>query len=257
MAASTDSDILSTFFSGHPYLNQGRGIVTVARYGPIDRRRDAGTERRAEIMSPLTSRLFLSFFIAMAVIIAGGAVGASEAADERVVVAGNPCNPCAARNPCSMKNPCAARARVRTPSGNTPIRKYRMTEYEEVRAMGEKLWVDTTLGKSGTSCNTCHPGGAALKDTPWPKYIAMADDVLTLDQMINFCMKNPMQASPLAWNSQKMTALASYVTGHAGAAAAANPCNPCATKNPCSTKNPCNPCATKNPCSTKNPCGSD
>ena len=27
----------------------------------------------------------------------------------------------------------------------------------------------------------------------------------------------------------------------------ANPCNPCAGKNPC---NPCNPCAVKNPCKT-------
>lgn len=55
--------------------------------------------------------------------------------------------------------------------------------------------------------------------------------------------------------------------------AAANPCNPCAMKNPCmgnpcaakknpcnpcGMKNPCNPCAAKNPCNpcaAKNPCG--
>jgi cytochrome c len=84
----------------------------------------------------------------------------------------------------------------------------------------------------------------------------MADDILTLDQMINFCMKNPMKGKPLGWNSQRMTALAAYVTAHSdGGAGGANPCavNPC---NPCAGKNPCaaNPCAGKNPCGPRNPC---
>ncbi len=37
-------------------------------------------------------------------------------------------------------------------------------------------------------------------------------------------------------------------TAIAGESKTANPCNPCAAKNPC---NPCNPCAAQNPC---NPC---
>jgi cytochrome c len=82
----------------------------------------------------------------------------------------------------------------------------------------------------------------------------MADDTLTLDQMINFCMINPMKGKRIEWNSQKMTALAAYVASHSGAT------NPCSVKNPCGV-NPCasNPCATKNPCGTNpcsaNPCG--
>jgi len=115
------------------------------------------------------------------------------------------------------------------------IRKYRMTDEAAVLRLGERLWTDTTLGRSGSSCSTCHPGGALLNSRPYPKYIGMADDVLTLDQMINFCMKNPMKAKPLGWNSQKMTALAAYVTAHSGGAAA----------NPCSAKNPCNPCGVR------------
>ncbi len=174
----------------------------------------------------------------------------------------NPCsNPCATQNPCAnpcaVKNPCS----MKDSSGNSPIRKWRLTDYESVLDRGERLWVDSTLGKSGSSCSTCHPGGALLNAKPYPKYIKMANDILTLDQMINFCMINPMAGRPLKWNSQKMTGLAAYVANHSGHA---NPCsmkNPCAVNpcsaNPCSV-NPCgasNPCSMKNPCSFKNPCG--
>ncbi len=166
----------------------------------------------------------------------------------------NPCgiiNPCGAKmsNPCGMSNPCSAKMK------NKPIRNYPLKDYGKVVDRGERLWVDSTLGKSGLSCSTCHPKGKTsnLNSKPYPKYIKMADDVLTLDQMINFCMVNPMKGKPLGWNSQKMTSLAAYVSNNSTGVA-----NPCGTKNPCAINNPCstnNPCAVKNPCSTKNPCG--
>ncbi|MDH3973729.1 MAG: hypothetical protein OEV42_05565 [Deltaproteobacteria bacterium] len=66
---------------------------------------------------------------------------------------------------------------------------------------------------------------------PFPHYVEMPNDVVTLDQMINYCMEIPMEAKPLPWKSDKMTALAAYyqhlVKKHKG------------MKNPCSMKNPC------------------
>ena len=102
---------------------------------------------------------------------------------------------------------------------------------------GEKLWNDKKLGTSGASCATCHPNGKDLKKAPFPKYIKMADDILTLDQTINFCLLNPMKGKPLPGSSVEMTALAAYAQANAkeeGGAA-----NPCAVKNPCAIKNPC------------------
>lgn len=177
----------------------------------------------------------MTVFLAVMLIMAGGVADNARAARK------NPCskNPCAAINPCAMKNPCAAK---QAGAQNKPIRKYRMTDQAKVLKLGEKLWNDPELGKSGSSCATCHPGGALLNSKPYPKYIGMADDVLTLDQMINFCMKNPMQAKPLEWNSQNMTALAAYVTANSGGEANPSATNPC---NPCAGKNPCNPCGAR------------
>ena len=160
----------------------------------------------------------------------------------QVAKAMNPCNPCS-------KNPCSKKSEFR--------KKGFMAEAEAVSS-GEKLWNDPKLGKSGLSCNTCHKGGQSLhldKVGPFPHFVKMPNDVVTLDQMINFCMLKPMKAKPLRWDSRELTALAAYyqqiVMEHKGGAVK-NPCNPCVKKmmNPC---NPCNPCAKKmkNAC---NPC---
>jgi len=209
--------------------------------------------------------LSLALIIAAALLFTVATAPSAEAKER-----GNPCgvNPCSVKNPCGVQNPCS----MKGASDNSPIRKWRMTNSAKVADLGERLWVDSTLGKSGLSCSTCHPGGAQLNSKQYPKYIGMADDILTLDQMINFCMVNPMKGKRIKWNSQKMTALAAYVVSHSCATnpcstknpcgvnpCSANPCgsNPCSTANPCAS-NPCgvNPCAT-NPCATKNPCGAN
>lgn len=181
----------------------------------------------------------------------------------------NSCNPCSKKmrnacNPCSKKmknacnpcgggfldgpaNPCAA---VPADQMNF-LRDDKFKNLNETIAYGEKLANDPSLGNSGKSCNECHKGGRAFKKSfllPYPHYVKMPKDVVTLDQMINFCMINPMQTDPLPYSSREMTAIAAYVMDvypqeYAAKRAAANPC---AAKNPCAV----NPCA-GNPCSMK------
>ena len=134
-------------------------------------------------------------------------------------------------------NPCSSKVKQ--------IRKYPLNSMDDVMERAEKLGNDTSLGKSGTSCATCHPDGADLKNEPYPRYIEMADDILTLDQMINFCMMNPMKGKPIKWNHQRMTALAAYVKTHSDGYG-----HPCGMKHPCGS----NPCSMKHPCGM-NPCG--
>ncbi len=175
--------------------------------------------------------------------------------------ASNPCNPCAANpcggNPCAV-NPCAAKMKVK------PVRTEKIKSLNDAVNLGEKLWKDTKLGSSGLSCNTCHAAGKAYNKTalqPYPHYVSMPNDVVTLDQMINFCMINPMKADPLPYGSKEITALNAYFQNvslkEIKSALGAMPCQPCAAKQPCqpcAAKNACNPCAAKNPCNPCNPC---
>ncbi len=168
----------------------------------------------------------------------------------------NPCtaNPCGMKNPCSGKNPCAANpCAAKNPcatnpcASNPPLRNKAFKSNRKAVKAGKKLWNNTKLGTSGLSCNSCHSNGMQLnldKADPFPHYVAMPNDVVTLDQMINYCMVNPMKADALPWESREMTAMAAYyqhlVKKHKKGVMK-NPCaaNPCAMKNPCAGKNPC------------------
>lgn len=143
-------------------------------------------------------------------------------AEHRVEMASNPCavkNPCTQKQPCSMNQPCSAKqpcsveqpCSISQPCG---MKDGEAKSFQDVIDYGKKLWKDPSLGKSGLSCATCHEGGRSFKETarkPYPHYVSMPNRVVTLDQMINFCMKVPMKAEPLAWDSEEMTAIAAYL----------------------------------------------
>ncbi len=190
--------------------------------------------------------------------------------------AANPCNPCGAKNPCAAnpcgaKNPCAANpcnpcgaSNVCNPcaGANPPLRDNAFKNRRQAYKLGKGLWKDASLGTSGLSCDSCHHDGAQLKKgkgSYFPRYVAMPNDIVTLDQMINYCVLNPLKGKALSWDSRELTALSVYYKalkykskGKHGKAMKRrkhkNPCNPCAGVNPCSAGNPCAP---KNPC---NPC---
>lgn len=89
---------------------------------------------------------------------------------------------------------------------------------------GKKLFNDTTLGTSGMTCNSCHMEGGTkagkmgdMSIPPfdniapkYPKYFMMAKKVTTLDQVVNFCIVNPLKGEALAWDDPKLTDLTAY-----------------------------------------------
>ena len=102
----------------------------------------------------------------------------------------NPCNPCGMKaNPCSM-NPCSA-------SANTPIRPHAFNSFQEAVDLGKKMWNDDeNMGTAGVACLSCHADFDLLnleKRQNFPHYVKMVGDVVTLDQMINYCLVNPMK----------------------------------------------------------------
>ncbi len=182
------------------------------------------------------------------------------------------CNPCAASacNPCNPCNPCGAAAAVnpcavkRNPCHPT----YKCTPCG-LAELGKALWADPKFSTNGLACATCHVGGqAAFLPTfaqAYPHPVAMATAIgikeMTAEEMVQFCLVQPMASKTLAWDSKELAALTAYTLevqkGFNPCAATGGGCNPCAAKcNPCAAK--CNPCAAKkcNPCAAKcNPCG--
>jgi len=152
----------------------------------------------------------------------------------------NPCNPCNKKmsNPCNPCNPC-------NQTDIKPIRSEHFKSREELLALGEKLWNDENLGESGLACMTCHEDHESLhldryNTWRWPHYVGMPKDVMTLDQMINFCIMNPIDGKPFEFGSYKMTAMvvfySEYIRKYHGPTksstkkskkAAMNLCNPC------------------------------
>ena len=92
----------------------------------------------------------------------------------------------------------------------------------ELLAYGAKLWEDTSLSSSGgLSCATCHTGYNTLGNSfalPYPHQVSMVktavgkDLFVDAEQMVQFCMLNPMQAKVLAWDSKELAALTAFVT---------------------------------------------
>jgi cytochrome c len=108
-------------------------------------------------------------------------------------------------NPCAA-NPCAS-------GGNTLTRPHAFDNFGQAAAMGEKMWNDENLGTAGVACLSCHADYDSLNldgNKNYPHFVGMVGDVVTLDQMINYCMVNPMQGKQFDKNSKELTAMAAY-----------------------------------------------
>lgn len=128
---------------------------------------------------------------------------------------------------------------------------------------GEALFKSTKLSTNGLSCQSCHSDNqnfSASFSKAYPHKVAMVEEKaglaqVDLDETIQFCMVNPMQAKPLRWDSRELAALTAYNAAlqkvyraeftksdakgdDPRALKAANPCAPAAKKaaNPCAPK---------------------
>lgn len=85
-------------------------------------------------------------------------------------------------------------------------------QFISVVSEGRALWTSPTLGSSGVACAQCHPNAANTHPETYPKFQKQIGKVVPLWQMINWCLKNPLEGQPLAADDPKMTALQAYVT---------------------------------------------
>jgi len=84
-------------------------------------------------------------------------------------------------------------------------------EFAQVVAQGRALWTDGALGTNGVACAQCHPNAANTHPETYPKFQKQLGKVAQLYEMVNWCLKNPLEGKPLAADDAKMTAILSYV----------------------------------------------
>jgi thiosulfate dehydrogenase len=87
-------------------------------------------------------------------------------------------------------------------------------EYDSAAVYGRSLWDGSAkfkLGKNGVSCAQCHPNGANTHPETYPKFQKQLGKVAAIWEMINWCIRNPLEGKPLAADSKEMIALQAYV----------------------------------------------
>jgi thiosulfate dehydrogenase len=85
------------------------------------------------------------------------------------------------------------------------------TEYMSVVKKGRELWVSAELGTNGVACAQCHPNAANTHPETYPKFQKQLGRVITLGEMINWCLLNPLEGTPLSLDDPKMIAIEAYI----------------------------------------------
>ena len=84
-------------------------------------------------------------------------------------------------------------------------------EYMASVDKGEKLFHGGLNAKNTVSCDQCHPNGTNIHPETYPKFQQQLGKVAVLGEMINWCIRNPLQSDPLALDSADMVDLQSYI----------------------------------------------
>ncbi|UCF82429.1 MAG: hypothetical protein JSV50_14680 [Desulfobacteraceae bacterium] len=85
-------------------------------------------------------------------------------------------------------------------------------EFMTVVIEGEKLFHSPSLGKNKVYCDQCHPNAANTHPETYPKFQQQIGRVISLFEMVNWCIRSPLEGDPLAADDPKMVALLSYIT---------------------------------------------
>ena len=85
-------------------------------------------------------------------------------------------------------------------------------EFMTVVREGDKLFHSSDLGKNKVSCDQCHPNAANTHPETYPKFQQQIGRVVSLSEMVNWCLQNPLEGDPLSAEDPKMVALLSYMT---------------------------------------------
>lgn len=84
-------------------------------------------------------------------------------------------------------------------------------EFAAVAAEGRDLWTSDKLAANGVVCAQCHPNAANTHPETYPKFQKQLGRVAQLWEMVNWCIKNPLEGKAIAADDPKMTAMLAYI----------------------------------------------
>jgi len=84
-------------------------------------------------------------------------------------------------------------------------------EFMSVVEKGRGLFVDPNLGSNGVVCAQCHPNGANTHPETYPKFQKQLGKVAPLWEMVNWCIRNPLEGMELDADDPDMAAIQAYI----------------------------------------------
>lgn len=84
-------------------------------------------------------------------------------------------------------------------------------EYRAVVKQGDTLFHGGLPNKNTVSCDQCHPNAANTHPETYPKFQQQLGRVAGLWEMINWCIENPLEGTPLAADDPRMIAVQAYI----------------------------------------------
>ena len=81
---------------------------------------------------------------------------------------------------------------------------------EAVVIEGEELF-HSALGSNAVSCDMCHPNASNTHPETYPKFQKQLGRVAQLWEMINWCIRNPLEGKDLAADDPQMIAMQAYI----------------------------------------------
>lgn len=83
--------------------------------------------------------------------------------------------------------------------------------FDQVAQEGRRLWTSAEIGSNGVVCAQCHPNAANTHPETYPKFQKQLGRVAALWEMINWCLRNPLEGEPMAADDPRMIAMQAYV----------------------------------------------
>ena len=85
-------------------------------------------------------------------------------------------------------------------------------QFQGVVKEGRALWTSAELGTNGVACAQCHPNAANTHPETYPKFQKQLGKIVSMWEMVNWCIRNPLEGKDLAADDPRMTAMLAYVT---------------------------------------------
>jgi len=85
-------------------------------------------------------------------------------------------------------------------------------QFMDVVQKGRELWTSGEFGTNAVSCAQCHPNAANTHPETYPKFQKQLGRVAATWEMVNWCLRHPLEGTPLAADDPDMIAVLAYMT---------------------------------------------